>query len=740
MQAIVYPVIVLWCWKSWYLVDAANQEAPKIQKFQFPEKLEVNEKVGVTCMLRAGQPPYVFQWYKNGKELKVAPGTSLQTAELVSVLYIDPVTYTSAGNYTCTVKNAGGIDSYTAYLTVTAPPTWKNEPKDVEIILNEPISITCSADGFPEPKISWIKNGDNSFFERRSESFRNMTLSFRESHTGDKGEYTCYADNGVGEALTKKINIVIHASSLTRVLSNDEQPKIQHLQVPSMLEMGEKMSIPCMIRKGLPPFKFEWYKNSDLLESNKNLEIQDYDDSSKITINPVTEKSPGNYTCIVRNKHGFDSLSTFFNVKAPATWSKEPQDIETIEGESVILQCAADGSPVPRVSWKPLGSTVNQFLDTSSSSNGTLRFKPVSKLQEGSYECIAENDVGSPLRKIISLVVHEPPKIQPFQFPPNLQVGYKASVTCMIMQGGEPFSYQWYKNGKSLKESSYVNIQSNEKLSNLVLDPIENYSTGNYTCVVSSPYGSDNYTTILTVRDGIDGKFSSSVGNGSLVFDPILKDHEGTYSCEADNGVGNPIKKITSIVVHEKPAIQPFQFPMQIKRGDTASITCALMRGSVPVKFHWLKNGKEVGKTTTITVISSSELSNLVIKPVDENSAGNFTCVVKSKDGEDSYTATLGVKAPPSWIEEPKDFEVVEGHPVTFSCIGSGSPLPTVTWKRQGEASDASTVYHTANNGILTLNPTTKDHEGYYECEIENGIGEKLRKKVQLTVYGMKIN
>lgn len=68
------------------------------------------------------------------------------------------------------------------------------------------------------------------------------------------------------------------------------------------------------------------------------------------------------------------------------------------------------------------------------------------------------------------------------------------------MQGGAPFSYQWYKNGKVLQEAAHINVESNEKFSTLVLDPVENSSIGNYTCVVSSPYGRDNYTAFLTVK------------------------------------------------------------------------------------------------------------------------------------------------------------------------------------------------------------------------------------------------
>lgn len=39
-------------------------------------------------------------------------------------------------------------------------------------------------------------------------------------------------------------------------------------------------------------------------------------------------------------------------------------------------------------------------------------------------------------------------------------------------------------------------------------------------------------------------------------------------------------------------------------------------------------------------------------------------------------------------------------------------------------------------NGTLIFDSTSKDHEGQYLCEIDNGDGEALRKTVSLTVHG----
>lgn len=37
-------------------------------------------------------------------------------------------------------------------------PTWKIEPKNVNVVLSKSISIDCLADGSPNPRISWKKS------------------------------------------------------------------------------------------------------------------------------------------------------------------------------------------------------------------------------------------------------------------------------------------------------------------------------------------------------------------------------------------------------------------------------------------------------------------------------------------------------------------------------------------------------------------------------------------------------
>ncbi|GBL76503.1 Titin [Araneus ventricosus] len=508
----------------------------------------------------------------------------------------------------------------------------------------------------------------------------------------------------------------------------EESPKIQSVQIPQIMEIGEKISIPCLVSKGTPPFKFEWYKNSAALKNKENIKIDGTTDSSRLTINPVNEKSSGNYTCVVHTKHGSARYTTIMSVKAPPVWTSEPKDIEVTDGETAVLQCAAEGSPFPQITWKRLDKEepfMNFRRMKETLLNGSISFTPVNKSYEGSYVCEANNNVGLPLKKIVSLIVHEFPKIQRFQFPQDIQIGYKINIMCAIMQGGSPISFAWYKNGRILKETANIHVESNEKLSTLTFDPVEDTSVGNYTCVVSNPHGKDNHTAFLSVRAPPSW----------------IKEPEDTESIEGENVniycivTGSPYPNIR-IWKLEIPKIQPFQFPSQIKRGDIANLMCSLARGSLPVRFTWIKDGKPIENRQTVNIVSNEGFSNLVIKSVDETSVGNYTCIVSSSFGSDNFTAQLKVKVPPSWIKEPTDVETIEGHKAAFICFASGSPTPRIWWRKLGKEVIQKTKFHQNDaNGSLSFNPTSKEDEGSYECKVENGIGEILTKIVQLVVH-----
>lgn len=98
------------------------------------------------------------------------------------------------------------------------------------------------------------------------------------------------------------------------------------------------------------------------------------------------------------------------------------------------------------------------------------------------------------------VVLAEVPKIQPFQFPTDVQLGYKASIMCMVSTDQTSISYEWYKDGRKLKSNGNINIDTNKMFSTLVINPVEENSIGNYTCKAKSEFGQDYHSTVLYVR------------------------------------------------------------------------------------------------------------------------------------------------------------------------------------------------------------------------------------------------
>lgn len=61
--------------------------------------------------------------------------------------------------------------------------------------------MTCSVEGFPEPRIRWLHNGRDILYDglRVFLEEDGSTLSIEDVDSRDEGEYTCEAHNGVSE-------------------------------------------------------------------------------------------------------------------------------------------------------------------------------------------------------------------------------------------------------------------------------------------------------------------------------------------------------------------------------------------------------------------------------------------------------------------------------------------------------------------------------------------------------------
>ncbi|UYV62103.1 Dscam, partial [Cordylochernes scorpioides] len=613
-----------------------NVEAPKLRTITFRTKITAGEKESVTCLALKGSKPLLFEWKKDDKPIsKGSPNIQIESKKDLSFIVIDPVGLDSMGNYSCTVSNKHGTDMVSAMLTVQASPQWIKKPTDSSFARGQNVSLECVAEGYPLPKISWKKIPDPVVLK-------------------STGNYSCTASNKAGSD-TVSAQLVVKASprwlekpsdisfprsqNVSIVCSAEgypaprivwthyqDVPRLRPISFRENILSGEKESSICFAISGDKPLRFEWSKDGvPITRDFHQIQIKSEKELSVIVLDPVGLESMGNYSCTVSNKAGTDVVSAMLIVKASPRWLHKPSDISVPRGHNVSLSCAAEGYPLPHVSWS----------------------KQLEK-----------------------------PRLRPFQFRENIISGEKESSTCFIISGNKPLKFEWKKNGVPItKESPHIQIKYEKDFSVIVIDPVGLESMGNYSCTVSNKHGTEVVTAQLTVRAPprwLEKPSDISVARGQNV----------SLNCSAK---GFPVPRVIWKKYQEAPRLRPIVFRNNILEGEREISTCYAISGSgKSLSFEWKKDGVPIAtkSSSNINTKSEKDFSMIVIDPVGLESMGNYSCTVSNKHGSDVATAQLVVRAPPRWRQKPTDTSVARSENVTLVCSAEGYPVPKVTWNK----------------------------------------------------------
>lgn len=155
------------------------------------------------------------------------------------------------------------------------------------------------------------------------------------------------------------------------------------------------------------------------------------------------------------------------------------------EFSTAELRCSASGNPQPRLEW----SRLDGYLSTDVVlRDGFLRFNSLRKSDEGTYQCVAQNDVGDS-DIVVQIYVREqqqqrPPvreevNIQPAEY--TGEPGREVKLFCSANPNGE---ITWSKAGSvALPPNVYV---SGEELT-IQYTTVDD--SGRYVCSVRFPSG-----------------------------------------------------------------------------------------------------------------------------------------------------------------------------------------------------------------------------------------------------------
>ncbi|GIY15759.1 titin [Caerostris darwini] len=573
------------------------KDAPKISPFHFSGELDVGMRAIVVCGVLAGDPPFEFFWFKDGQKLLDTRGISIKFDEFASNLVISKVDAESIGNYSCKVSNSIGFDQKSAFLIVKDVPRIGPIHFAGDLGIGMRASVQCAVmTGDPPFEFTWFKNGQK------------LTLTRNGNHT---------RWNEKSDELNMK-----------------DAPQISPFLFPRELNSGMRASVQCAVMTGDPPFEFTWFKDGQKLTNIHGVSIGKFDDfTSNLVISKVDAGSNGNYTCKVSNNAGLDEKSAMLSVKDAPIIGPFHFSGELDVGMRATVVCAImRGEPPFQFAWFKDGHQLNMHgvsilkIDDFSSS---LVISKVEAGSNGNYTCKVSNSAGFDQKSAL-LSVKDVPKIGPFHFAGDLDVGMRASVQCTAVIGNPPFEFAWFKDGKKLMDTSSISIRYiDDIMSTLIISKVDANSNGNYSCKISNLEGADEKSAMLSVKDVLKGSNKLPVPSFTMFSNYIFM----LLTIFAKEILGS-----------KAPKTNPIRFSGELSMGLRTAIVCVVVDGDPPFDFRWLKNGIQMKETGELSIKVDEFSSMLTIKSLDAESNGNYTCRVSNSAGRDEKSDVLNIK------------------------------------------------------------------------------------------------
>ena len=174
-------------------------------------------RIKLTCSLLSSPEPEI-EWFRNGFPLPhphhhqdqddVDPNKYITSWDPMGIasLEIRNLVRSDTGEYMCVARNQHGQASTAADLRVRgdyepkpSPPTFISSIRDTYRHDLDQLVMDCSVNGFPTPKITWLKDGIKLHLSSRYKTSQDLDgrcrLVVQSPCVGDSGHYSCVAQN-----------------------------------------------------------------------------------------------------------------------------------------------------------------------------------------------------------------------------------------------------------------------------------------------------------------------------------------------------------------------------------------------------------------------------------------------------------------------------------------------------------------------------------------------------------------
>ncbi|XP_036791689.1 hemicentin-1 [Oncorhynchus mykiss] len=341
----------------------------------------LGQPVSLEC-LADGQPQPEVSWQRERRPL--TEGAHIQLFAN-GTLRIAATQRSDAGLYTCSAKNLAGRASHDMRLVIMIPPMIPVGQPELSVIQGFQALLPCAAQGSPEPRVSWKKDGNIvPSLPGKFTVLRSGELIIERAELDDGGVFTCVATNTAGTVRQD-----------TR-LSVNMRPAFKELPADVTMNKGQNLSLSCHAQ-GIPTPVISWTANNSPYPVSSVVEAG----RSSLVIENVTLRDAGTYVCLAENSVGTIRALSFVRIREPPVLKGEAHTSQTVaQSGTAMLDCPVHGDPSPVLRWVHDGRPLLRSLRLQSLHNGSLAIYSITREDAGEYQCVAESEAGVAERTI----------------------------------------------------------------------------------------------------------------------------------------------------------------------------------------------------------------------------------------------------------------------------------------------------------------------------------------------------
>ncbi|XP_052080609.1 hemicentin-1-like [Mytilus californianus] len=510
------------------------------------------------------------------------------------------------------------------------------EPGPYNVVYGGNITLQCNITSAPiHFNVYWKKESHGIistwyYREVQSESF--SILYLQRVSQDDTGLYICYVENVLGIGQSKAVNVTVYGEPRY-------MPPIVNIESNRyIVTYGSSLTMTCSVHTSEqnPVTDIYWKYNNNGVITKISEDTEGVTGSSikvpSLTISNITTSEFGIFTCFATNDIGTGHsrpIHVTIIGDVPIVYVKDTR-YSIKYGENVTIFCnITSNPPIKNVYWEREFNGTKKVINSWTAGVQGVSFDAPSLTivktttsDNGSYRCIASNDVGTGYSEATNLeVIGELPYISITTDLPQVKYGEKVHILCAVNAIPPATKIYWEVEFNGIKK---------------------------------------------VIDNGTSGTEGITVANPSLILIHATDSDAGLYKCFAVNEFGMGYSSAIELnVIGGLPEVDVPSITHLTGIGYTITLTCSIKNGFPAIsRVYWERyiHGSITRLSSASIGIMGVTIDNpsLIIPLAMESMTGEYTCLAVNSVGTGrSFPAKLTVKAgvtPDTKSEDNEDY------------------------------------------------------------------------------------